>query len=93
MICLRYMEASIEEQTIMDVGCTRRSMSETVRSLRSDLVCSALDRSLRSDRLVRGSVATKGPTEWLGRLLRNNRPSGLVGRYVTTDRVAWLVAT
>ncbi|KAF3525851.1 hypothetical protein F2Q69_00048839 [Brassica cretica] len=39
------------------------------------------DWSLRSDRLIRGSVATQRPTH------------SRVSRYVATDRVAWSVAT
>ena len=40
-------------------------------------------RSLRSDRLVRRSVATQRPTEWLGWSLRSDR---LVRRLVVTWR-------
>ncbi|KAF3607346.1 hypothetical protein DY000_02046878 [Brassica cretica] len=85
-----------------DLGRTRWSMSETVRSLRSDQTNELVGRyvatdsianwSLRSDRLI------------AGRLLRSDRPRGLVGRYVATDslrigchvatdREAWSVAT
>ncbi|KAF3510224.1 hypothetical protein F2Q69_00005821 [Brassica cretica] len=85
MIWLRYMGASVEEQTRVHgfgsypVDRCPRQFGHYVETW------SALDRSL----LVR-YVATDSFAGWS---LRSDRLSGLVGRYVATDRMAWSVAT
>ncbi|KAF2615780.1 hypothetical protein F2Q70_00013162 [Brassica cretica] len=77
-------------------------MSKTVRSLGSDLVRAGSVATYRpNERFGRSWV---GRYEWLcrslrrtdsfaGRSLRSDLPSGLVGGYVATDRMAWSVAT
>ncbi|KAF2592852.1 hypothetical protein F2Q70_00042280 [Brassica cretica] len=74
-----------------DLGRTRCSMFEIVRSLRSDRVLDGRsDRVLdgRSDQtngLVGRYVATDSIAD---RSLRSDRPRGLVGRYVATESLA-----
>ncbi|KAF3539677.1 hypothetical protein F2Q69_00023075 [Brassica cretica] len=82
MIWLRYMGASIEEQTRMHefglyplIDVRDRTDSFTGQSLRSD----------RPNGLVSRYIATDS---FAGRSLRSDRPSGLVGHYVVTGSFA-----
>ncbi|KAF2583313.1 hypothetical protein F2Q68_00006904 [Brassica cretica] len=76
MIWLRYMGASIEEQTRMHgFGSYPLIDVRDSRSLHSD----------RPSGLVGRYVATNS---FAGRSLRSDRPSGLVGRYVATNSFA-----
>ncbi|KAF3521515.1 hypothetical protein F2Q69_00045951 [Brassica cretica] len=78
-----------------DLGRTRCSMFEIVRSLRSDRVLDGLvgryvatdsiaDRSLRSEQIV-ADRSLRSDRLVAGWSLRSDQPRGLVGRYVATD--------